>query len=774
MPETEPVTPGFGLNVNDILFSLFRHKWKIVLCAVSGLIAAGVFYRFHTPFYQSDAKLLVRYVLERSAIDTIDSQSGTTGRGSEGVIKAEIEILTSWDLATQVADVIGVERLLPDARGAATKAAAAASIRSGLTVTVPKGGGNVLLVSYQNRDPELARRVLDELVKRYFDEHLKVHRSIGAFDFVTQQTDQVRSRLRQTEEDLKQLKARSGIISLPETMATFNARLARVQEELLAAESERAAQVARVKEMEKWLGDRAPAASPAPAADASPSPTPLQADSRSHAQSAEVHQYKALLESIARLRQSELELLGRYTAESQPVKAIQGQIQRVEARRRELEKKLPALAAANPVTASTINSGPDLLTEKTRLAAAEARIETLRMQLAGLQEQLGRLSDVGAQITELERRRAVEETNYKYFESSLEKARIDEALDPSKIPNISVVQSPSPAGKINGNLQKIVLGLAVGGLAAGVAIALLIDFVLDRSVKRPLELETQLHIPLLLSIPYMNGHRRSGRGNRGNGADHAISAAPALRDRKVSAAGKTRKRRGKKVEAAGADPETAPWDRGHFIRSFSEAIRDRLILGFQLKNLTHKPKLVAVTGLAGGEGTSTVAGGLAVALSETGDGKVLLVDMNVGQPGVHPFFAGQSAGSLADALESGGEATPAASNLYLATASSPASSSSPAGSPARLVPKKFYDMMPNLRASDFDYIIFDMPPLNQGSATLAMAGFMDKVMLLIEAEKNNRHALKRAYTELVAARADVAGVLNKTRSYAPRWLQSQL
>jgi uncharacterized protein involved in exopolysaccharide biosynthesis len=53
------------------------------------------------------------------------------------------------------------------------------------------------------------------------------------------------------------------------------------------------------------------------------------------------------------------------------------------------------------------------------------------------------LSELGPQVEQLERTKEIEETNYKYFKASLEKARIDEALDPSKMPNISVVQSPS-------------------------------------------------------------------------------------------------------------------------------------------------------------------------------------------------------------------------------------------------------------------------------------------------------------------------------------------
>ena len=60
--------------------------------------------------------------------------------------------------------------------------------------------------------------------------------------------------------------------------------------------------------------------------------------------------------------------------------------------------------------------------------------------------------------------------------------------------------------------------------------------------------------------------------------------------------------------------------------------------------------------------------------------------------------------------------------------------------------------MPNLKASDFDYIIFDMPPLTETSPTWGMAAFMDKVLLVVEAEKNNRDLLKRGYRRLAVER----------------------
>jgi polysaccharide biosynthesis transport protein len=96
---------------------------------------------------------------------------------------------------------------------------------------------------------------------------------------------------------------------------------------------------------------------------------------------------------------------------------------------------------------------------------------------------------------------------------------------------------------------------------------------------------------------------------------------------------------------------------------------------------------------------------------------------------------------------------------------------SPNAGPAQLGFKKFFDLMPNLKASDFDYIIFDMPPLTETSPTWGMAAFMDKVLLVVEAEKNNRDLLKRGYRKLAVERNNVSMVVNKVRSYGPKWAE---
>ena len=657
-----------GVKLGDILFALFKRKRTIIVCAAVGMIAAAAVYFLYPPSYESQAKLLVRYVTERSAVDPIDAEKAGAASNNEAdrVIGAEIEILTSWDLAVQVAQAIGPQRLLPPTKGIFTKLTeaiglrrsapparvptendAAGSIVSGLKAISNKGS-NIIFISYKNPNPEVATLVLQELLSRYFVKHLEVHRSAGAFDFVTQQTDQVRARLNQTEDALKALRQKTGIASLKEGSAALTSEAAKTQEQLNTAQADLAEQ-----------------------------------------------------------------------------QALANQV---------VEKKARSWRTKT-------NSEKSSQSVKAQVAGTQAKIETLKARLRDIQQRTKQLSELAPQIEDLERKREMDETNYKYFAASLEKARIDEALDPTKIPNISAVQRPSPPALETKKRDKIAIGLAGAGLALGVALALLKGLVLNQTVGRPLQLETQLHIPLMLSIPYRNGH--FSLPHNGSSANPE-ALVPSRHHRKL-----------------------APWEPGHFIRPYCDAIRDRLGLYFELNHLTHKPKLVGVTGFAEDAGASTLAAGLAASLSETNEGKVLLVDVNLGPEEVHPFFKGKPAYSLKAALKPDGAIASASDNLYLATVGSPNAG------PAQLGLKKFFDMMPNLKASDFDYIIFDMPPLDQTSPTWGMAAFMDKLLLVVEAEKNNRELIKRSYRKLIAERNNLAVVVNKARSYVPKWLDSE-
>ena len=728
MPEQRTEAEHSNFNLTSVLIAIFKWKRTILAFTLLGIIAAAAVYFLYPRVYESDARLLVRYVLERSGYDPVDAVSGQRGSGgltTDAIIAAEVSIITSWDLSVQVAEALGPNRVLPDAK-APTVVQAAGAINSGLATTTSKGS-NIIGVSYQNPRPEVATTVLNELVNRYFTKHLEVHRSAGAFDFVSQQSDQIRARLNQTEDALKALKAKAGVMSLRDSMSSLNTQSERLEDQLRAAEGDLAEQQAKVTQIEQSGGstnlngtektkDNAAGPSPSPAAS-----------------SRDIAEYQALVANLAHLRQTQLEMSGKYTPENVLMKMNQAHISDLENQKQTFEKKYPELATEGKGASGQM----DLRVERARLAGMKSKLDDLRRQRTELQERMKQLADIGPQIDSLERTKAMDEDNYKYYSGNLQKARVDEALDPSKMPNISAIQRPSPPGLVTKTRNKIALALAGGGLVLGAGLALLFELILNHTYKRRSEIELQLRAPVMLAIPHqgVNGRMRLPWKNA---------------------------RRASKETPDKSKPNLAPWEVDHFIRSYSEAIRDRLGLYFELHGVTHKPKLVGVTGFSEGVGTSTLAAGVAAALSKTGDGKVLLVDVNATNGEVHPFFAGRPAAALTTAIKPEAPITSAADNLYLATVPQSGSKSTHIGL------KKFFALVPNLKASDFDYIIFDMPPLTQTSPTVGLAALMDKVLLIVESEKDHRDAVKRGYRELVSARADVSVVLNKTRNYLPR------
>jgi polysaccharide biosynthesis transport protein len=660
--DVRPEQSGFGLH--DILFMLFRHKWKIIFFTLAGLIAATVVYFTVPPAYQSDAKLMVRYVMDRGGVDGLDGQVKTPTGWDANLLNSEVQILTSQDLIRQVAQSIYAKE---SASGSADRAAVdkiAGMIGSGLEVYALKDT-NIICLGFTSGDRNLPMPVLQELVKRYFDKHLEVHRSTGTFAFVAQETAELKTQLDQTEGELKQLRESAGIISLEEAKRDLATEIGQTQQALDAAEADLAAQQARVKDLEKSLA----------------LPEHEQPAVPAQAVTGDIQEkYKSLIARLTQLQKTETELLLKFTPENAIVKVKADQIAQLEKQRSEMETTYPALLG-------TVQGQPNLTSDRALLAGLESKVNALKGRMTDLQARVKSIQEVAPQIEELQRKAEVEEGNYKHSEASLEKARIDETLDPSRMPNISVVQTPSPATRGKRSTEKLVMALAGGGLAAGIAIALLIEMFLDRTVKRSLEIENRLHIPLLLSIPFLNPNRpqlRLGNGGDSDGVDQ------------------------------GNGQSVVVVRRSDLLKPFCEAIRDRLGLFFQVNNMTYKPKLVAVTGLAGNAGASSIAAGLADALEEASEGKVLLVDKLVS-------------------------------------------------------PKGFYNALAEFKRSDLDYVVFDMPSLSDTSATLPLAGFMDTVLLVVEAEKSNRNAVKRAYAQL-ASKTKVSVILNKSRSYGPKWL----
>jgi Mrp family chromosome partitioning ATPase len=83
------------------------------------------------------------------------------------------------------------------------------------------------------------------------------------------------------------------------------------------------------------------------------------------------------------------------------------------------------------------------------------------------------------------------------------------------------------------------------------------------------------------------------------------------------------------------------------------------------------------------------------------------------------------------------------------------------------MPAGFTNLVTTLKASDYDYIIFDMPPVTPISATPRLGSYMDMVLFVVESGRTTRQLGAQAGALLAEARANALVVLNKCRQHVP-------
>jgi polysaccharide biosynthesis transport protein len=740
-----------GMAVDDVYYILFRQKWVILICSALGILAAIAVLLIKPAQYQSEAKLLIRYVVEgKTPTPTAnDSYLKSPDAFGSSILSTEVEILTSLDLVGKVVDAVGPNRIIGKSTAGVTNATNwAASLVVKNLILEPPTKGSVIPIIYQHPDPEVARAVLTAMISAYLKKHSEMHQPVGIYgEVLHEETERLQSELDKTDQALRAAKKAAGVISLDDAKKAATEEISRIRQELFTAEAELAEHQAAIPP-------------PATAAASKPGATNVVAE----IPEGRVREYRATSRLLQDLFTQESHDQISYPPGSPFLKQTEDLITQTEQRKKKLEKDFPGLSALVVTTAPAAGQQPgtplDVETEAMRVKELQAKTNFLNLKLAKVQEEASHLEQGEGPIRDMQRRKDTQEANLKYFLQSLEQNRIDSELGTGKgSEGISIIQSPSPAVKKRSKtLKKMLVGTLAGGVFLGLGLAFFIEKILDGSVRRPGDIEKKLRLPLFISIPERaaqdphqvaasNGRHRLLNGN----ADSIAITFPA-----------------DDATAEADPPQMASWDPDHSLRPFYEGLRDRLIVNFEIRNLQHKPKLVAVTSCNKGAGVSTIAAGLAASLSETGDGNVLLVDMNLEQGTAQQFYKGQPGCGLDDALEA--ETMNHAliqGNLYVA------SECLDNDKLPRVLPRRFANLMPKLKASDYDYIIFDMPPVSQTSMTPRLAGLMDMVLLVLESEKTNLDVVRRANAMLAESKANVSTVLNKTHTYIPPQLHRE-
>jgi len=732
---TEPrheAAPNSGAMVDDLLYTVFRHKWLIVSFVGLGLVAAGVVRMVKPPLYQSEAKVSVKYVMQTTGVTSTDSgtQVATPGWNGQEIMDLEVELIKSLNTALIVATNFGPEKILAQKGGGNHPAAAAAVVLNGLIVAPPRSA--TISLTFKHPDENVVQPVLDAVIKAYMQRHMEMRTGKGMEPLFRQRLEESGAKILEIDVELKKLKSEAGVTDMAESKKSYQRHTTKLEDELFEAQSKLTQREALYGE---WLAD---------ATNVTAQVVPPEV----------VDEYRLAAKRVEDLRKRVRMRLEDVTEYHPDVVRMKQQITDLTEQMKQLEKEYRSIASLGIAMGSAVGGGTNETALNVSTALADIKllkrtVDSISNQLATVKGEAFRLMDFEKQITELERRRTTEQ---KQFDST--QANLEQALQSGRVLGMYLTQSPTPAGPDMKKLLKLV-GMAFGGcVALGFGLAFLIDMVLDRTLRRRQDIVKHLQLPVFLTIPDTNWRRRihfpwlqlNGHGKY-------------LPDDEILDEG----------SAPPSEMALAEWNPTNHLGLHVEGLRERLITYFEVNDLNHKPRLVGVTSCDHGAGVSTLASGLAASLSKTGDGSALLVDMNTSDGRTHSFYRGKpGCGPSEEDIPLNGDEE---ERKEVFVQGLPLAKVSPEQRKqdrlAKLLPPSFNHLVPKLKATEYDYIVFDMPRVSPRSVTPRLSGQMDVVLMVIESERTAQQRASRAMSLMREARATVVAVLNKCRNYVP-------
>ena len=745
-----------SLTMRDLVYVLFRHKWKMFFFFTSVVCLVVLVTMVSSPIYNSEAKLLLKVGRESVTLDPTASTGPvmhiSQSRLSE--INSEIEILRGRDLIEQVVDSIGCDQLMMKSQADSGNASFKQKIKallSGPKNLLKKLGmveplsereqvllkvynnlyvgsdkdSNIIKIAYTSKSPEMAQQVVSKLIQLSLEKHIAAYRTPGSYEFFVEQTKHLKDQLYASEEKLKALKNKVGITSIEQQQTILLDRIRLLEVEKGTTESALASSTAKAKSLEEAIAK-------------TPETTVLEETTGYPSSGAD-----AMQEELFRLQIEEQKLLKSFSEDSRNVKSIREEIARAKDL---LQKEQDRTQVTKGLSRSYEELNLALMTEKADRVALQEKLASLNQQLHNAQQQLAPLNDAAVEIAALTRDISTQEANLRKYSENLEQARIDDAMESQRISNISVVQEATlPIQSIR---PRKLLNLALG-FFLGTFGALLLAFVselMDHTVKTPHDIEEKLHLTTLGYIPRLRSFHLNGKSPL-NGK--ATSKQKALA-----------KNGSKAIALTGVRLKS----QNNYIN-----LKERLLQN--LNGSASNGYVIGVTSYNRGEGVSTVTANLAKAIGSRYPGKVLVIDANTAFPSLHKMLGVPLTPGVDDVVRSCStkDVLKQVENIRLI----------PAGSDdLYLTDDVMWERFKKLLAESkkrYDFTIIDIPALQQDVLASKIATACDGVIMVIESERLRWEAAQDWCKQLATRNVKTIGaVLNKRRFYIPKWVYKAL
>ncbi len=494
-------------QLTEYWLDLLIRRRAIVLrtFAVSFVLVGAVSFLW-PPTYQSTAKILVQPNRAQLLVSP-GIQEGTSSQPSvvanpvtEEDLNSETELLTSRYLLERtveqtrgsgetesllhqaVSAVLGLPERGYDAihglSGPPTIEQQALDLASKLDVSVIKRS-NILEISFRSHDPGWSQKFLAQLLDEYLALHALISHDPKAERFFQSQSEFLRKRLQESENQLHAMQVQTGITDFDAQRQQLVTQLYALRAEEHKTGADLAAATQQIASLEKQLAA-----------------APRNLTKQSVVQNLALEQLKPL---VLQLEAQRAELLSRYKPTSEKIRGIDAQL---EAAHKVLDRE-----NRSEVKEQTTDLNPVWITLDTNLEIARALAASLKgsdatllRQIAEGEKELAALAGDGLLIQRMQREVDANKEAYLSYVRKGEEARAAEALNQSKILNVSVVQPPSHP--IHPKFPVMLLNLIAGlflGLGVGVATAFWEESN-DQRIYCPADIATRSGVPVVATV----------------------------------------------------------------------------------------------------------------------------------------------------------------------------------------------------------------------------------------------------------------------------------
>ncbi|RMD84630.1 MAG: hypothetical protein D6815_03785 [Candidatus Dadabacteria bacterium] len=500
---THDVEPQ-GQSWQEIIAPLFRRRKLIVTTVVVGVSTAAILAWLTPPQYTATAAILVEAKRTEVAVSPDENTRSFVSNVGEGAINAQAVLLSSPSLTREV-----LSRHLPEAESLSSDKF---SLRSLVTLPLRLPGilynrlhnmpepslldqwtqatldrievyavprSNLITVRFSDPDPQWAAMFVNELLQLHIDRSAEMSEQSTAMRFYRQQGQLLLTKLDRARRQLQEFRQRAGgdlaLLDEDELRARIgDLQLSRMNTKAALAEAE-----ARGKFLRKELENL-------PSVTGQPASVGFEA-------------LQALQQRILELRIQRTELLSRYAPTSTRVRELDEQIAKLE---HMMDSEQPvageSVALANPAYQQLESQ---IVNTRAEIAAGKARLQALNEQIEAYAQKLSALERVSSEKDRLENEVATLRRAYNTYMQKEEAARFSDALDESRIVNVSIAELATVPTIPDPSKRGIALILGFGfSLCAGIALAFIRDR-LDPAIKSRAHAERVAEAPVLAEIP---------------------------------------------------------------------------------------------------------------------------------------------------------------------------------------------------------------------------------------------------------------------------------